>query len=195
MESVSLNARMIDAAKRAIVTLFRAQNSTRQDLVRKLQGICEKCDDAYSSLLQRLVPVKASQRDPIAFASELRALAGDSQARALFKPEQLCSDIDGLLADLANNLATLKYSVNYSSINGLRQIFQAMGNYDGAMHQQYDSFMLELDSLASQLESTSGPERDELARYAASEIDALEQELRSSIASMRGAKASAIAAM
>ncbi len=192
MEGIGLNARIIDAAKRTIVALFHAQNETRAKLVTQLQAICEKCDNAYSELLQGLAPLKAAQRNPTKFASALRTLTADAGMRKKFKPEQLCSEIDQLLTDLSNNLHALKYSVQYSSIDSLRQTFQSMGNYDSALYHQYDTFMRELDSVATQIDAADAANRKSLVKYGIAEIAALELELRASITAMRAAKAAVI---
>lgn len=189
IEGVSLNARIIATAKRLIKALFTTQNKTRRDLVTSLQSVSGKCEDAYSTLLERLGPVKTARRNPLRFAAELHALAADKTTRSAFKPDKLCGEIDHLLINLTNNLNGLKYSVNWSSVGGLRDTLKAMGNYDAALKQQYERFMSELDSVATQIENAKPEERSPLAAYALSQIAALEAELRSSLHEIRQAKA------
>jgi len=63
-----------------------------------------------------------------------------------------------------------------------------MGNYDAALKDQYDRFMGELDSVATQIELAKPSVREQLAVYADSQIRALESELKGSIKAIRQAE-------
>lgn len=188
MLGIRLNKQVVDACMRAFGALAGLQSGTRKRLVKQLQQVCSKCDNAYSELLERLSPVKAAYRNPKKLAVELRSLAGDRQTRAKFKPEHLCSDIDQLIADFQNGLSGLKYSVRFFSLEELKDTLKSMGNYDQALYHQYDGFMTQMGSLATAIEKASADDRSRLADFARAEIAALERDLRDSIRDMRAAK-------
>lgn len=167
------------------------QEAARKDLVTKLQAICSNIDAAYDAVLARLVPVKNAYNDPPALAKELRSLAADPATRSQFKPEHLCGEVDLLLTQLSSNLDPLKYSVDLRRIQGLRDYLLQFGNFDGAIFESYDDFTRQLDELATQIQNgRSDPQ--ERALYVRHVIEGFTEELRSTQAEMRAAKAKVV---
>jgi hypothetical protein len=189
MLGIKLNKEVIDRCVQALTALADIQVSSRRRLVKETQSVCSKCERAYSALLTRLGSVKQAYRSPARLAKELHDLSIDSQTRARFKPEGLCSEIDQLLADFQNNLKGLKYSVHLFSIAEIRDTLQSMGNYDQALYHQYDRFMAELSNLAAAIDSaSSSKDRSALVEAVRAAIAKLEADLTDSIKSMRAAK-------
>jgi hypothetical protein len=188
MFGVKLNKEVIDRCVQALTALIDIQAGSRRRLVKETQSVCSKCERAYSALLTRLKPVKQAYRTPTRLAKELRDLSSDGQARARFKPEGLCSEIDHLLADFQSNLTGLKYSVHLFSIREIRDTLKSMGNYDQALYHQYDRFMSELSNLGAAIDSAPNKDRDSLVQAVRSAITTLEGDLKDSIKSMRAAK-------
>src|SRR5687767_10500552 len=116
MFGIQLNTTVIKTGVRVVKNLITIQSRARTRLLSELTAVCEKCDDAYSSLLTRLKPIRSTFNNPDKLVIELRSLASDGTARRKFKPERLCSEIDKLLLDLSSNVNALKYSVNVFSI-------------------------------------------------------------------------------
>src|SRR5688572_4025182 len=191
---IDLNTNIIKTAARVIKTLITTQSRARSRLISELTAVCEKCDDAYSSLLVRLKPVRATVKQPDKLVAELRSLAGDASARKKFKPEKLCTEIDKLLLDLSSNVNALKYSVNFLSIKRLRLVLTSMGNYDNALYRQYDEFMWEMQAIAKAIENGKvKAEKRALAAHVDSSIEELQAKLRSSLKEIRKAKSEVVA--
>jgi hypothetical protein len=188
MFGIQLNTTVIKTGVRIVKNLITAQSRARTRLLSELTAVCEKCEDAYSSLLTRLKPIRSTFRNPNKLAIELRSLASDANARRKFKPEHLCSEIDKLLMDLSSNVNALKYSVNVFSINDIRRALKSMGNYDQALYHQYDTFMAEMNSIASAIESGKPAQKAPLAAHAAASIDELQKNLQSALKEIRKAK-------
>jgi hypothetical protein len=167
------------------------QGNARQSLVTDLQSICSNCEDAYGAVLARLVPVKSAFADPTALARKLRNFAADQTIRRQFKPDHLCGSIDQLLQRLQNNLDPLKYSIDFTNIRELRSRFELYGDYDFQLYKTYDEFTRELDQVANQI---SDPAFDpcERAQYAQRAIENLQSELRSTLETVRQAKADVV---
>src|SRR6187455_1359886 len=100
------------------------QAPERKGLAADLQAICSACEDAYATVLARLVPIKNAFGDPALLASELRAFAADVATRDKFKPEHLCHQVDHLLVRLRSNLDPLKYSIDCREIKEIRAYLQ-----------------------------------------------------------------------
>jgi hypothetical protein len=164
------------------------QASTRKQLVSDLQSICVNCDAAYDAILGRLTPVKNTFGDRERLAVELRAFAADSATRSQFKPEYLCSQIDHLLAQLSSNLDPLKYSVDHRRVTELRQSLMQLGNFDGALLRSYDELARQLDRIATEIQAQSA-DSQERCKYAQHVIQEFEDDLTSSLAEIREAKA------
>jgi Fe-S-cluster formation regulator IscX/YfhJ len=164
------------------------QSSTRKQLVSDLQSICVNCDAAYDAILGRLTPVKNTFGDRERLAVELRAFAADSATRSQFKPEYLCSQIDHLLAQLSSNLDPLKYSVDHRRVTELRQSLMQLGNFDGALLRSYDELARQLDRIATEIQAQSA-DSQERCKYAQHVIQEFEDDLTSSLAEIREAKA------
>jgi Fe-S-cluster formation regulator IscX/YfhJ len=164
------------------------QSSTRKQLVSDLQSICVNCDAAYDAILGRLTPVKNTFGDRERLAVELRAFAADSATRSQFKPEYLCSQIDHLLAQLSSNLDPLKYSVDHRRVTELRQSLMQLGNFDGALLRSYDELARQLDRIATEIQVQSA-DSQERCKYAQHVIQEFEDDLTSSLAEIREAKA------
>ena len=84
--------------------------------------------------------------------SALHACDGGNQ-RGQFKPEFLCSEVDKLLAQLQNNLAPLKYSIDLNRIDVLRESLVKLGNLGKAILDSYDEFMRQLDRIATDIQT------------------------------------------
>jgi hypothetical protein len=192
MEGIGLNKTVIKTSLRIIRDLITTQSRARTRLLEELTSVCVKCDDAYDSLLTRLKPVRAAMKNPDKLAVELRLIAGDAAARKKFKPEKLCTEIEELLMDLSNNVNALKFSVNILTLSRLRGAISSMGNYDQALYQQYDAFMMEMNSVAQGIENGSTDERAALAAHAASSVDELQKSLQAALKEIRKAKVEAL---
>ena len=188
MLGIKLNNEVINKCLRALTALADVQGKSRKRLVKETQTICSRCDDAYSALLVRLLPVKQAFRRPSQLAHELHSLVADGKARRGFKPEGLCTEIDQLLADFQSNLKGIKYSVHLFSIGEIRNTLRSMGNYDQALYRQYDNFMRQIDGIATALQSASPKEKQALVGTARAAITDLETDLNSSVQLMRAAK-------
>lgn len=164
------------------------QESTRKQLVSDLQSICVNCDAAYDAILGRLTPVKNTFGDREKLAMELRAFAADSATRSQFKPQYLCSQIDHLLAQLSSNLDPLKYSVDHQRVTELRQLLMQLGSFDGALLRSYDELARQLDRIATEIQTQSA-DSQERCKYAQHVIQQFEDDLISSLAEIREAKA------
>jgi hypothetical protein len=164
------------------------QETARKGLVADLQVICTNCDAAYDAVLARLVPVKNAYSDPVALGRELRAFAGDADTRRQFKPHHLCGQIDQLLVRLRSNLDPLKYAIDCRRIEDLRGYLNRFGDFDGSIFQSYDGLTAELDRIATDLQNP-GPHQQERARYAQHVIEDFENDLRTTQAAVRQAKA------
>jgi hypothetical protein len=134
-----------------LLDTHRLQGGTRKKLVADLQGICSNCENAYTAVLVRLVPVKNAFTNHASLATELRNFAADAKIRSQFKPYHLCGQIDHLLTDLSNNLNPLKYAVDFRRIEGLRSSLSQFGDFDGAIYTSYDEFAAQLDKIATQI--------------------------------------------
>jgi hypothetical protein len=188
MLGIKLNKEVINRCVEALKALVDIQASSRRKLVKEIQVVCSKCDNAYSALLERLSAVKQAYQTPELLAKELHKLSSDRQTRARFKPEGLCKEIDQLLVDFQNNLQGLKYSVHLFSIREIKDTLHSMGNYDQALYHQYDRFMHGLSNLAVAIESASKKERTTLVEAVRSAVTKLEADLQDSVESMRAAK-------
>lgn len=193
MLGIKINTAAIKSGVRVIKTLITVQSRARTRLVNDLTTVCDKCDEAYGSLLARLKPVRAAARDPLKLAAELHSLAGDASARRKFKPERLCSEIDKLLLDLSSNVSALKYSVNVFSIEEIRGTLQSMGNYDQALFHQYDGLMSELNSIATAIEGGKPRQLAPMVAHALATIEDVQQDLREALRDIRKAKAEIVA--
>lgn len=163
------------------------QEPARKELTADLQRICLNCEDAYSTVLKRLGPVKDAFHDPDRLAKELRDFAGDTQTRDAFKPEHLCGEIDHLIVRLESNLDPLKYSVDFSRLGEIRRNISLVGNYDLAIYSAYDDFARQLDDLATQFHDPAS-DANERALYARHVVTGFESDLRSAIDGIREAK-------
>lgn len=188
MIGIQLNTKAIQEALRAVTKLAGIQQAARKRLLREVGDVCSKCDDAYSAMLKRLSPVKKVYRAPKQLATELHKLKADTALRARFKPEGLCSEIDGLLDDMSSALSSLPYSVHFLAIGELKSALRSMGNYDAALYHQYDSFMNELESVAFGIENGDAKARASLGAFARDKIADLENDLKKSVSAMRSAK-------
>ena len=65
----------------------------------------------------------------------------------------LCSEVDKLLAQLQNNLAPLKYSIDLNRIDVLRESLLKLGNLGKAILDSYDEFMRQLDRIATDIQT------------------------------------------
>jgi hypothetical protein len=126
---------VLDALKQALksaASIIRwgagIQESARKALISDLQNICSNIEDAYDSVIARLVPVKSAYNDPGKLAAELRSFAADAATRRQFKPEHLCGQVDGLMARLSSNLDPLRYSIDFRRINDLRNHLAQFGS-------------------------------------------------------------------
>ncbi len=189
---------VLNALKQAVKTCadvvkFGAgiQEPTRKSLIADLQTICTNCEAAYDAVLIRLVPIKNAFSDPTTLAAELRVFAADAVARANFKPDQLCGQVDQLLTQLSSNLDPLKYSIDYRHINDVRQYLHKFGNFNGAIFQSYDELVAELDRIATQIQD-SASDKNERSRYAKHIIQGFESDLRATQSAVREAKTQTI---
>jgi len=188
MFGVVLNNAIVRACTRLIRCLPGIQADARKRLVSELQGICSKCEDAYSALIVRLLPIKTAYGDAKTLAQELRLFGADNKTRAAFKPEHLCGEIDHLLQELKSNLSALGYSVRWSGLETLDETLKRMGNYDSELYHQYDQFRLELDQIATELERAKKKDQKHWLRYVEDLITDTEAELQQSITDLRRAK-------
>src|SRR5262249_53963527 len=70
----------------------RFQKTSRRDLVKELQQVCERVDGGIAALSSALGPVRAAAaKGPEAFAIVLGNFDKDGKVRAPFKPEGLCA--------------------------------------------------------------------------------------------------------
>ena len=188
MEVLKILANTIKTCAGVIRWGVGLQESTRKQLVSDLQAICVNCDAAYDAILVRLVPVKNTFGDREKLAMELRAFAADSVTRSQFKPEYLCSQIDHLLAELSSNLDPLKYSVDHRRVTELQQSLMQLGNFDGALLRSYDELARQLDKIATEIQMQSA-DSQERCKYAQHVVQEFEDDLTSSLAEIREAKA------
>jgi hypothetical protein len=135
---------------------------------------------------------KAAYQSAPSLAKELRAFAADTETRDAFKPEHLCGEIDHLIAGLKSNLNRVKYSVDYTRIDDLRNNLDLVGNYDANIYQSYDQFARQLDTLATQLQDPSSFDVEERRRYAQHVIEDFETDLNSAVAGVRKTKDSIV---
>ncbi len=166
------------------------QNPTRKELVDQLQGICSRCESAYSSVLAKLRPVKDSYNDRDQLARALRDFANDPQTRDSFKPAQLCGEADHLLDRLTNNLDLLKYAIDVRKIKALKEGMAQFQNYDGAIYNAFDDFALSLDHLANdlsdkQLQGAAAVERMSYVRHV---VEDFEDEISQTVRAVQDAK-------
>jgi hypothetical protein len=166
------------------------QNPAREDLVVKLQGICSRCEKAYSQLLKKLRPVKDAYFDDKLLSSELKKFSIDKGLAKYFKPEVLCSDIDKLLDDLNNYLKPLRYSIDINKVKIIRDEFMRFNNLDITMKESFDRFCLALGRLADDLGNPTATKGDraKLAAYARHVIEDFEEELIQTLDVARKAK-------
>jgi hypothetical protein len=187
METLALLKRALKAAAEVIGFGAGIQKDARQRLIYDLHSICGKCEDAYGSVLLKLRPVKDAFNDAALLSMELRNFATDVETRDHFKPEHLCGEVDAILDSLANNLDSLKYSVEWNRITSIRETLNGMGSYDAAIYASYDEFARALDTIAGQLSDPSEDLTERMA-YARKVISDFETELRSAIDEMRKSK-------
>jgi hypothetical protein len=187
METLALLKRALKAAAEVLGFGAGIQKAARQQLISDLHSICGKCEDAYGAVLLKLRPVKDSFNDANTLSIELRNFATDVETRDRFKPERLCGEVDSLLDSLANNMDSLKYSIEWNRITSIRATLNGMGSYDAAIYASYDEFARGLDNIAGQLTDPSQNivERMEYAKRVVSEF---EVDLRSAIDDMRISK-------
>jgi hypothetical protein len=166
------------------------QNPTRKELVDQLQGICSRCESAYSSILAKLGPVKDSYNDREQLAKALKTFARDPQAKDSFKPDQLCGEADRLLDRLNNNLDLLKYSIDVHKIEALKKGMARFQNYDGAIYSAFDAFALSLDRLASDLDNKQlkGAAAVERMSYVRHVVEDFEDEISQTVRAVQDAK-------
>lgn len=188
MLGLKLNKEVVERCVRALKSMAELQGRSRQRLIRDTLAVCSTCDDAYSALLDRLIPIKKAFRSPSRLADELVALAGDSKMRKRFKPEGLCSEIDQLLVDFQSHLNGLRYSVHVLSISEIRDALRSMGSYDQALYHQYDSLMSQIGAIGSELAVARGEDRKQLVSQARAAVSGLETDLKESVIAMRRAK-------
>ena len=129
--------------------------------------------------MRRLLHLKTSKLPPLDVCL--------SPARASFKPDHLCGQVDQLLIRLSSNLDPLKYSVDFRRIDEVRQYLQRFGNFDGAIYQSYDELVVELDGIAMQIEAPAS-DKQERSRYAQHVIQSFESDLRATQSAVRDAK-------
>jgi len=192
MEVINLLTRAVKKCADVIKWGAGIQFDARKALVDDLQRICLNCNDAYDTVIKRLVPVKDAYSDNHKLADELRAFASDASTRDKFKPEHICGQVDHLLAQLSSNLDPLKYSVDLKRIKELRDNLRQYENVDAAIYQSYDDLTSELDQIATQIRDPIY-DADERASYAKHVIADFEAELRSSKGSLREAKKQTVA--
>jgi hypothetical protein len=134
--------RAIQIISRIIQFGAGVQNPVREDLIVKLQGICSRCEKAYSQLLKKLRPVKDAYYDYKLLPGELKKFSIDSDLAKYFKPKKLCRDVDQLLDDLNNYLKPLKYSIDVAKVDNLRQQFINFVNYDIEINRSFQYVLL-----------------------------------------------------
>ena len=190
---------VLELLKRAVIVCARVvkigagiQEPVRKNLVEDLQRICDNCETAFGTVLSRLRPIKDSYQSAPSLAKELRAFAADSETRDAFKPEHLCGEIDQLIVRLRSNLDPLKYSIDYTRIEDLRNNLDMVGDYDAEIYESYDDFAKQLDKLATQLQDSSSFDVEERRRYAQHVIEDFETDLDSAVAGVRKTKNSIV---
>jgi len=188
MNPVRILGEALRTAWRAIRTMAGAQNRTRSEIVGQLQAVCDRCDTAYATVLERLLPVKQSLGKLGDLASELRAFAADGQTRSAFKPQHLCGEVDQLLQRLASKLDMTVYSIDVQQIGGLRECLRMMGNYDGALWDYYDQHTREMDKLALAIEQGPADKAKEAIRLATHLIDGLQEDVSQTLDRIRSLK-------
>lgn len=178
------------ASEMAKVITFGAkiQGEARARIITSLQDICDRCESAYSKVLERLLPVKSAFSDRQQLVLALRRFASDPVTREAFKPEKLCGSIDRLLDDMQNNLNAMKYSLDVTRIRSVKDSLHLIGNYDTAIRQQYDQFTRELDRLATDLEKANDEEAAQLLEYLRKVIQDFQDELSVTIQTVRNVK-------
>lgn len=187
METLVLLKRALKEAAEVLSFGAGIQKSARQQLVSDLHSVCGKCEDAYGTVLLKLRPVKDAFNDANTLSIELRNFATDMETRDRFKPEHLCGEVDNILDRLANNLDSLKYSIEWNRITSIRETLKGMGNYDAVIYASYDEFARGLDKIAGQLVDSS-QDSVERMEYAKKVVLEFEIELRSAIDEMRKSK-------
>ena len=189
MFGIILNNAIVRSCTRLIRCLPGIQHQARKRLVNDLQSICSKCEDAYSALLARLLPIKTAYSDPKNLVEQLRLFSADIGTRAAFKPEHLCGEIDHLLQELKSNLNSLGYSLRLSGLETLDETLRRMGNYDSELYHEYDQFRSELDDVATKISgSKKKADREQWLKYVEELIADTESELKQSVTNMRKAK-------
>lgn len=191
MEHINLLIRAVKACTDVIRWGERIQEPARKGLVKDLQDICLNWEAAYDAVLTRLVPVKAALSNKDKLLTELRAFSADSQTRDKYKPEYLCREVDELLARLSSNLDSLKDSVHFRRIEGLRESLKQFGNFDAAIYKSFEELRSQLDQIATQIEDQAF-DSEERMQYARHLIYDFEIELRSAKTSVREAKDQAV---
>ncbi len=187
MLGVILNNAIIRACTRLLRYLPGFPQDEREALARDVRALCSGCEEAYAALLARLSAVKAAVRDPAALVRELRLFAADAQARAAFRPEHLCGEVERLLRGLRGRMDALGYSVRMSGLGTLDETLRRMGEYDGDLPDQFDQFRAELGHVAGEIERSTGPDRRHWVRYAEELVSDAEVELHRSIGDVRRA--------
>ena len=167
------------------------QATARTDLVTSLQGICARCDAAYSTLLAVLVPVKAAYADAVALPNALRTFAASPVVRASFRPVNLCGELDMLISRLNQQLDPLKYSVDVARLAELQRALHDLGHFDDVLHDELDKAARQLDRRATDLADPklSAMMRDEMIKWARYDVERLEDRLTRTIREMRDVKA------
>ena len=193
---LSVLSDFVDQCSRVLKTAGGLQNQTRTELIKDLQGICDRCETAYGRLIVNLVPVKNAFYDRQHLVDSIRSFIQNSEVRDSFKPANLCGEAVMLLDRLANNLDPLKYSVDFRKIAELKESLKQFGNYDLAFYRTFDDFANDLGSLATTLANpgTQGDELNERMAYTRTVIEDFEREVSELVRSVQSALRRLVAA-
>ena len=128
------------------------QEPTRAKVVKRLRRICTNCEKAYEDFLKHIGTIEKHYSDPKRLLKAVRAVSKDPKYRRTFKPDRLCGDVDGLLADIQSWLNPLRWSVGIRRVSKLRNQLKRFQNYDQAFYMVFDNYALELSDLSVRLD-------------------------------------------
>jgi hypothetical protein len=186
MNPVKLVGESLRAASHA-TQFVRPQATERRDLIADIRGVCERCERAYGTVLERLRPLSSCDRGTLAGA--LRQFSADRETRAAFKPEKLSGDVTGILQRLERDVDRVMYPADFWRIYRLESAVANPEAHDQDLSDYYDDYARSMDVLAGHLEaSLPGVEALERQAYAQHVIASFEADLEETLRDIGAAK-------
>jgi hypothetical protein len=189
MNPVKLVGESLRVASRATQFVAPHQEAQRGKLVADIREACRRSEAALNAVLERLRPLKNSDRNREAFAEALRGFSADMETKAAFKPAMLSEDVNQILHQLERDVDRLKYPADYWRIYRLENAVSSPEDNDRDLSDYYDDYARAMESLANPLQS-SIPEHEPLERqaYAQHVIASFEADLEDTLRDIEAAK-------